>query len=177
MPEDPTMPGYRPEYTGDSHDLGPVGSGREFGANLYYLYRAGRNELPAVAEIYSECTWAVHDVTGYLRALLDLPSRGLDSASLRLLELRDEVHYALRETAQCMEAVGEALVQTATDYVVTDEEAVAAFSEKLDTHADEFDDPPPRVPPPPAIGSPSRSELQTDRGRLAAAELAAAEEG
>lgn len=170
MPEDPTAPGYRPEHTGDVNDLGQVGSGRGFGVNLYYLYRAGRNDLPAVAGIYSERTWAVHDVTGTLRALLDLPSRGLDSASLRLLELRDEVHYALRETAQCMTAVGEALVRTATDYVATDEEAVAAFSAKLDTHAAELNDPPPYVPPPPAIGSPSRAQLQTDRGRLAAAE-------
>ena len=44
---DPAAPGWRPTYTGD-RSLGRVGSGREFGANLYYLYRAGRNEIPAV---------------------------------------------------------------------------------------------------------------------------------
>lgn len=37
----PDDPGYRPEYTGDN-TLGDVGSGRELGANLYALYRAGR---------------------------------------------------------------------------------------------------------------------------------------
>lgn len=46
---DPTEPGWRPEYTGDKGVGDVANDGRRLGAHLYYLYRAGRNELPAIA--------------------------------------------------------------------------------------------------------------------------------
>jgi len=130
---DPTAPGWRAEYTGT--DPGDVGSGEELGVHLYYLYRAGRNELPGVAAIYSELTRQVHDVAGSMRAIFDLPGWGMESSHLRLLELRDEAHDVLRQTCQRMAEAGVALVETADDYVSSDEEA-AAFNELLEKNAD-----------------------------------------
>jgi hypothetical protein len=120
MPDDdPLTPGWRPEYTGDN-SLGDVGSGERLGAHCYYLYRAGRNELPGVARTYSELTSKVHRTAGSMRALFDVPGRGMEVAHLRLLDLRDELHDVLRLTCLRMQEVGEALATTAAAYAATD---------------------------------------------------------
>lgn len=171
MPDsDPRAPGWRPEYTGDD-SLGNVGRGTDFGADLYDLYRAGRNELPATARTYSELTSGVLGVAGHMRALFDAPGRGPTAAHRKLLELRDELHDVLRLTSIRLMEVGTALVETANAYAATDEEATKEFTRKLDAaeRDPEWDDygdfrgwavgapkppavdapPPPAGPPPP----------------------------
>lgn len=86
---DPTAPGWRPEYTGDD-SLGEVATdGKRLGAHLYALYRAGRNELPALAATYASLTRRIHGITGTMHSQFDRPVRGPDQSHLRLLELRD----------------------------------------------------------------------------------------
>lgn len=163
MPEDDlTAPGWRPEYTGDE-SLGDVGSGERLGAHCYHLYRAGRNELPGVAKIYSGLTFKIHRVAGAMRAVFDVPGRGMDPAHERLLELRDEVHDVFRLVCRRMLEAGEALCEIAAGYAATDREAVEEFSRLLDQVEDTANDSPdarnwellqPRVLEPPAVGAP-----------------------
>lgn len=163
MPEDDrTAPGWRPEYTGDE-SLGDVGSGARLGAHCYYLYRAGRNELPGVAKIYSGLTYKVHRVAGAMRAVFDVPGRGMDPAHQRLLELRDEVHDVFRLACLRMLEAGEALCEIAAAYAATDCEAVEEFTRLLDQVEDiDNDSPdarnweprPPSVLEPPAVDAP-----------------------
>jgi hypothetical protein len=150
---DPTEPGWRPEFTGDGR-FGHVGSGRRLGAHLYYLYRAGRNELPDIAAIYAGATGHVHGITGMLKAQFDRPGRGMELAHWRLLDLREEAHEVLRATCLRMQEVGTVLVRIADDFAATDQEAADEFSRLLDDNADEFADEPPYVPPPPRPDDP-----------------------
>lgn len=162
---DPTAPGWRAEYTGT--DPGNVGSGERLGTHLYYLYRAGRNELPGVAAVYGELTRDVHHVAASMRAIFDLPGWGMETSHQRLLELRDEVHDVLRQTCLRMREAGAALVATADDYASSDEAAAAAFNRLLDEYADDYAGPPPHVPDPPAVHDPPAPPPQTERGFFA----------
>jgi hypothetical protein len=158
---DLTASGWRPEYTGDDR-LGNVGHGEDFGADLYDLYRAGRNELPATARTYSDLTTQVHRRAGYMEASFDAPGRGPTAAHRALLELRDELHDVLRLTCIRLQEIGEALVTTADSYAATDEEAAEEFTRKLDVSyhdpaSDDYRDfygQAPIVPEPPAVGAP-----------------------
>lgn len=143
-----TEPGYEPEYTGDN-SLGDVGSGREFGANLYALYRAGRNELPGVASTYAGLVNSIHPVRGSMEVQFDRPNLGMAQAHVRLLELREEVHDIFRQNCIRMLEVGQALVETADDYAATDQAATDEFARMLDDNSDEFENHPPYVPDPP----------------------------
>lgn len=145
--------GYRPEYTGDT-SLGDVGSGRLLGANLFALYRAGRNELPEVAAVYAELTRKIHSIRDPLAREAERPGLGPSAAHVRLLQLRDEAHEVLRLTCLRMLEVGEALVRIADAYAATDEEAAEEFRRLLEIHRDEFDDPPIYVPDPPRPDAP-----------------------
>jgi hypothetical protein len=136
-----TDPGYQPEYTGDK-SLGDVGSGREFGANLYALYRAGRNELPGVASIYAQLTNTIHGTRGSLETQSDRPGLGRERAHERLLELREEAHVILRTNCLRMLEVGQALVETANAYAATDQAARDEFARLLRQNGDEYDEPP-----------------------------------
>jgi hypothetical protein len=156
---DPTAPGWRPRYTGDN-SLGDVATdGKRLGAYLYELYRAGRNELPALAVTYASLTRRIHGIAGSMRSQFDRPVRGMDQSHLRLLELRDHAHEVLRTTCLRMAEVGQALVETVNDYAATDQAAADEFSRKLDVNAEDYQDPmlppprPPRVDDPPP-GSP-----------------------
>ncbi|MFY1699928.1 hypothetical protein [Solwaraspora sp. WMMA2101] len=159
---DPTQPGWRPDYTADD-SLGDVGSGRELGAHLYYLYRAGRNELPAVAAVYAQLTSGIHGTAGALASQFDRPGLGMEPAHLRLLELRDETHDVLRQTCLRMQQVGTALVEIADAYAGTDQEAANEFSRLLDKYAEDFRDPPPAVPPPPGVHDPAPTPFDDRR--------------
>jgi hypothetical protein len=161
---DVVAPGWRPDYTGDT-SLGPVGSGERLGAHCYYLYRAGRNELPGIATTYSELTSRVHRTAADMRAVFHVPGLGMERAHRRLLELRDELHEALRLTCLRMQETGEALATTAAAYAATDEAAVAEFTRLLDEVERPGNDDPdahnwewrsPVVPEPPAIDAPQQ---------------------
>ncbi|MFY1675124.1 hypothetical protein ACN27G_35175 [Plantactinospora sp. WMMB334] len=151
-----TEPGWRPEYRGADASVGDVGSGRELGAHLYYLYRAGRNELPQIAEIYADVTVLVHQTAGAMEGQFDLPDRGIGPAQQRLLELRAEVQDVLRLTSLRMSEVGAALVTIADRYAATDEAAAKEFTRLLGDHASDYEHPVPAAPDPPAPGDPPR---------------------
>jgi hypothetical protein len=148
MPDELTDPGYRPEYTGDDR-LGNVGSGRELGANLYALYRAGRNELPEVASVYAQLTGKIHYMRGSLEALTDRPGIGRALAHDRLLQLREEVQVILRENCLRMLEVGQALVETADAYAATNQAAADEFGNLLEQNQEDFDNFQIYVPEPP----------------------------
>lgn len=151
---DATQPGWRPEYRGDDARVGDVGSGRELGAHLYYLYRAGRNELPRIARTYAEATVLVHQTTGAMEGQFDLPERGIGPAQQRLLQLRAEVQNVLRLTSLRMSEVGAALVTIADRYAATDDAAAKEFSRLLGDHASDYQQPALAPPDPPAPGDP-----------------------
>jgi hypothetical protein len=150
---DPTSQGWRPEHRIDADVPRPT-HGQRFGAHLYYLYRAGRNEIPAVAALYSELTRRVHHLTASMHGQFDLPGQVVGRAHRRILELRDEVHDVLRKTTLRLEEAGAALVVIADRYAATDEEAAAHFAALLDRNADDFRHHPPIVPTPPAVDAP-----------------------
>lgn len=151
--EELTEPGYEPEYTGDS-SLGDVGSGKELGANLYALYRAGRNELPGVASIYAGLVNSIHPVRSSMEVQFDRPNLGMEQVHVRLLEFREEAHDILRQNCLRMLEVGQALVETANDYAGTDQAATEEFARLLDANSDEYDSQPTYVPDPPAPDDP-----------------------
>jgi hypothetical protein len=153
MTDELTEPGYRPQYAG-GNSLGNVGSGRELGANLYALYRAGRNELPEVASVYLQLTNIIHPLRGSMEAQFDRPRLGRHPAHERLLELRETTHSILRETCLRMVEVGRALVETADAYAATDQAAASEFSRLLSENGEDFDDLPISIPEPPGPDDP-----------------------
>ncbi|MFY1631672.1 hypothetical protein ACN27F_00085 [Solwaraspora sp. WMMB335] len=159
----PSQPGWQPEYTG-GNSLGSVGSGRRLGAHLYYLYRAGRNELPEIAAVYARLTGEIHKIVAAMEAQFDRPGLGMESAHLRLLELRGEAHDVLRQTCLRMVEVGAALVQIADAYAATDQHAADEFSRMLTDNADDYRTLPPYVPEPPALHESPHSRTR-DNGR------------
>lgn len=149
-----TEPGWRPEYRGGDAQIGDVGSGREFGAHLFYLYRAGRNELPRIAGIYADLTARIHQITGSMEGQFNLPGRGPNAAHQSLLELRAEVQGVLRLTSLRMSEVGAALVTIADRYAATDQAAADEFARLLSSQARDYRFPAREAPDPPAVGDP-----------------------
>jgi hypothetical protein len=149
--------------------LGNVGSGRRLGTHCYYLYRAGRNELPGVAGTYSQLTTRVYRVRSSMIGVFS--GQDVTVAYGRLLELRTELHDVLRLTCLRMLEVGQALVEIAALYSATDEAAAEEFRRVLDDverPGSDSDDAaswpikPPVVPPPPGL-----VQQQPDDGHLA----------
>jgi hypothetical protein len=172
---DPTAPGWRPEYTGYNERLGDVGSGTRLGAHCYYLYRAGRNELPEVAVTYSLQTSRIDAITGSMRRLFDVPGHGMELAHLRLLELRDELQDVLRLTCLRLQEVGQALVTIAVTYAATDDLAVEEFTRLLDQVEDpdnesqdarEWRSNAPVVPDPPGLDSAPPGQNDPNQAQL-----------
>ncbi|WBB99799.1 MULTISPECIES: hypothetical protein [unclassified Solwaraspora] len=161
---DPTEPDWRPDYTGDN-SLGDVGAGRRLGAHLYYLYRAGRNELPEIASVYARLTRRMHSIVDGLETQFDRPGLGMHPAHLRLMELRDEAHDVFRQTCLRMQEVGAALVDIADSYAATDELAADEFSRLLHDNAEEYGTSPPHIPELPGVHDPPPSRPTHD-GRI-----------
>ncbi|GAA3770340.1 hypothetical protein GCM10022225_66570 [Plantactinospora mayteni] len=158
-----TEPGWRPEYRGADGSVGDVGSGRELGAHLYYLYRSGRNELPQIAKTYADVAVMVHRTAGAMEGQFDLPERGIGPAQQRLLELRAEVQDVLRLTSLRMSEVGAALVTIADRYAATDEGAAKEFSRLLGNNASDYERPALAPPDPPAPGDPPLADPRIPR--------------
>lgn len=150
---DPYHPDWQPEYTGPNPNLGNVGSGEDFGTDLYQLYLAGRVHIPETAEQFNDLATAVHRTHApSVRAFAVAGS--YDRAHRLWMDLRDDLQEVFRETCLNMDAVGRALVAIADLYVQTDEEAVESFTGKLVkdrvNQPDQFVDGPPAVPAPPS---------------------------
>ncbi len=125
MSQDPYSPTYVPDMVPNRADVGNVGSGREFGADLHQLYVAGRTVFPEAAKVLDLLTRAVHGIQPELA--MSTSDAGNPAAMRRLLELRNDLQYALQQTSITMADVGEALVHMADDYAATDEAANAEF--------------------------------------------------
>ena len=144
---DPDSPDYHPEHTGEQQH-GDVGSGADFGADLYRLHAAGRVHLPATASAYSGYTDSIHQVTPYLGRMIEAGASALQP----LVGVREALHVAFVKTSENCEAAGEALVAIADDYVRTDEAAADAFndfrSDMTLPYNRQLDQPTPTVPEP-----------------------------
>ena len=150
---DPDLPGYRTSPdAADAATTGGYGSGRDFGADVFALYRAGRVYFPDVATLYSAWTTSTHDFA-QRTAFLDEAVGG--RAALALVEdTRATLQGALRHTAITMAEVGEALVATAADFAATDEAAGAEFDRLARLQRGLLDEPTATVPRPPGAGAP-----------------------
>jgi hypothetical protein len=144
---------WRPTFTGDN-SIGDVGSGEEFGADLFELYHAGRVLFPEIATRYSELTMRVHRQETTLRVLFEVDGSVPERAHRMLLELREELQHVLRQSSINIDESGRALVTIADSYAATDEQAAAEMTRKLDRYQDVFVHAPTRVPTPPAPGDP-----------------------
>lgn len=152
---DPYEPGWRPDYVGPDEDLGDVGSGGEFGVDLYHLYYAGRERFPAVSVLYAEMTEQVHDTQPLGRGEFTRPDGGMHPAHTLWIELRDELQDVLRKSSINLWDTGKALVETAESYARTDAEAARAFADRLDTEQALGRFPITALPPEPAPPAPS----------------------
>lgn len=151
---DPYDPDWRPSYTGPDEKLGDVGSGGQFGVDLYHLYYAGRERLPKISLQYADMTTELHQTQAFSRGEFTRPDGSFHPAHALWMELRDELQEILRETSVTFWATGEALVETANDYARTDEEASAAFAKWLDDDEHRQVFPITALPPQPAPPAP-----------------------
>jgi hypothetical protein len=149
-PSDPHAPEYRPRYTGS--EVHPdVEDSKEFGVQLYELYKAGRVHLPNLAAEYEQLARSLHGLEGtidnlYLREYGPLPAR--------LQQRAGDAHRILRSSCLIMADIGRALVETADAYVQTDDEAVGWFVGKLEQEPEEYQEWA-HVPVPPKWGQPA----------------------
>lgn len=150
MGQDPDHPGYEARH--DPGDPRQVGSGKEFGADLYALYRAGRVHFPEKAILYSQLTSAVHDLEQRVEFLRS--SVGGEYAVGLVESIRGDLHHALRQTAVAMRDTGTALVQISADYAATDLDATSEFNRLVHGHPGLFDTSTPHVPRPPSGDDP-----------------------
>ncbi|WP_341926425.1 hypothetical protein [Nocardioides psychrotolerans] len=147
---DPDQPGYQAPY--DPNDPRDVGSGRDFGADLYSLYRAGRVYFPDTGILFSGWASSAHDFSQRVQFLNG--SVGGEYALSLVEQIRGDLHFALRDTALAMRDIGTALVQISTDYAQTDEGASAEFNRLLQQHPGLFSGPTQEVPQPPGSDAP-----------------------
>jgi len=148
MSRDPIDRYQPPAY--DPDDGRDVGTGSDFGADLWALYKAGRLHFPELAAFYSGVTTSTHDVkqrVDFLRA-----STGGEYALTLVDNLRDLLQVELRQTTLALIDTGEALVQIADDYAATDEEASARFRSLVNDVDNTIALP--AVPPPPGPHAP-----------------------
>jgi hypothetical protein len=136
---DPYDPGWRPTYTGPNGNLGDVGSGPGFGADLYQLYYAGRVKLPDIAFRYYELTSGLHETQGTSIAAFAKVG-GREPAHQLWMDLRDELQDVLRTSSINFADTGEALVDIADRYSRTDDEAADALAAELDRSSGEIAD-------------------------------------
>lgn len=126
MGDDPYRPQqYVPGPDPDS-DLPDVGSGPQFGADLFRLYRAGAQLLPHAAEVLAEATTVLDDC----RAAM--PSSGYAAGSPSVFEMitaLEVVQGAIARTSTNTDLAGQALIEIADRYVRTDAEAAARFND------------------------------------------------
>lgn len=136
MSNNPYSPDFDPGYTGPPSD-GSVGTGSDFGVDLFSLYEAGRIGFPESAKIFSQLSVGVFGIES------DLRTEGYDNAGYQvavsqLLELRQELEDALDATSSTLERTGEALVSIAAEYAATDREASDKFAELYRENLSEF---------------------------------------
>ena len=150
---DPSSPDYNPQYTGESDD-GDVGSGSDFGADLYFLYYAGRVSMPEAAAVWSQASTTIHGVAPYV-ARMAATAGELDP----LIGICETLQVGFVKTSDHLRQAAEAMVVIADDYVRTDEEAEENFNLWRNELApleerNDLDGPTPTIPEPTRPGEP-----------------------
>jgi hypothetical protein len=142
-------PNWRPSYAGFEPEIGDVGSGTGFGADIYQLYKAGRLHLPEIAQQYHDLTQLVHRTQGPSARTFDVDGY-VERAHRLWMELRDELQEILRESCLNFEDAGAALVRVADNYVRTDEQAQREMARLMDEEDHLYEAKRRAVPTPPA---------------------------
>jgi hypothetical protein len=115
-------------------------SGKDLGADLYLLYRAGRDNLPSVAAEFANANRAVSATHDNLEAAFRRSDHFGGGAYGPVYSawtgLRDELQRVLGDTAVNLELTGEALCLAATEYAKTDAGAAAEFNRLICDNGD-----------------------------------------
>lgn len=167
---DPGSPDYNPEYTGGNDNLGDVGSGREFGAHLFYLYRAGRVALPDIAQKYSDYTSEMHTDIGTVEPEIGLASPTGARCLTEIMDLHAMLQMALRTTAVNTRDAGQALVDIAHMFAQTDEAAHAEYVRQLNDNRALLAEPARPIPTPPSPTDPQPPAYDPAGPRIHASE-------
>lgn len=104
-----------------------MSSGKELGADIFGLWRAGTRNLPDVATVYAEASTAcdIEPTQAFARAGdLGFGPHGPWSS---WQTLNDELSSLLVETSRNLRDTGRALVAAADDFAATDTTARAEF--------------------------------------------------
>lgn len=128
-----------------------VGSGAEFGADLFLLFRAGKIEMPAAATTYETLA---NNVDGNADTLAGIANELQHPAGFKKLEeTRAILQYGLAKSSIHIDEAADALVQIATEYAATDDEANQVFQQRLEdlTGQDEKDAEAPDTDPSPPL--------------------------
>lgn len=121
---DPYGRQYRPPL-GGGREVGDVGSGEEFGGDIYRLYLSGRVFIPETANLYSTNTNAVQNLGATVEGFVDA-----DPAFAKLNRMVFTMHRALHRTTTSLHTTALTLVDIVDDYVRTDEAARDEFIER-----------------------------------------------
>jgi hypothetical protein len=115
-------------------------SGKDLGADLYLLWRAGRDNMPSVAAEFATANRAVAATQdGLENAFLRSDYFGGDTRGPvypAWTVLRDELQRVLGDTAVNLELTGEALCLAATEYARTDTGASDEFHRLIRDNGD-----------------------------------------
>ncbi|MGX7669176.1 hypothetical protein [Plantactinospora sp. DSM 117369] len=106
-------------------------SGADLGADLYDLWRAGKDNLPSVAGEYATAADAVGNAASGMTRAFARPARfgGFYGPTFESWQnLRFDLEAILNETADNLRDTGEALCLAATEYSASDETARAEFN-------------------------------------------------
>lgn len=105
--------------------------GADLGADLYELWRAGRDNLPSVAQVYQNASRDLERAVSGLATVFLRPSQlagPYGPAYAHWKALCDDLRNILKEAATSLELTGKALCLAASAYAETDSEAADEFN-------------------------------------------------
>jgi hypothetical protein len=115
-------------------------SGQDLGADLYQLWRAGRDNMPSVAAVFANANRSVSDTHNGMEAAFSRSDHfgggTYGPVYPAFTALRDELQRILGDTAVNIELTGEALCLAATEYAKTDAGAAAELARLRGTNGD-----------------------------------------
>ncbi|WBB96026.1 hypothetical protein O7543_25240 [Solwaraspora sp. WMMA2080] len=115
-------------------------SGSRLGADLYGLWRAGRDNLPTVAAVYSAAGDALDaaavGVAGAFVRSGNLPGVPYGPAYQPWVELHNILAKICHDTADNIEATADALCVATVEYARADYEAASEFARLLEVNGE-----------------------------------------
>lgn len=130
-----------------------AGTGTDFGADLFALYRAGQVAFPELAIRYSNATSIAHEQQPILVSEQGRVGGAGASAVARMLGIHHDLQHALQQTSINLRDTGTALVQIADSFAATDAAAQEEFDRLQRENRDVLGSPG-QVPTPPAVNDP-----------------------